>query len=540
MGFIWRYLRVNLTGLIVATTLSTISGLGIILIMRNFHQAVKTGIDDPTLFFALVGAGLFTYMFFGLIAEKMLFTRTSRVIVSMRTDFCRLIFRSEYEEIESKKSELFSSLVTDINNISRIIEKLPGANRSFIISIGGIVYLVTISWQLSLIMLSFISVTYLLMLIRNKQAYSLDKKSRKSWDVVYQNFHDTIFGIKELSLNSSLKKEFLEEKLKNSLDEESTHKVRFRFFNHTTSKLSEMIMITCIGAMISLCLVYEVVTIAAFGEFLAISLFIMNPLSSSAQFVKETLTLKVVSDHIQEIGVQLENHSDLKDTHPISTSKQSIQLKNTEYIYTHGEKDHQFHLGPISLTIPANQITIIHGSNGSGKSTLSKIISGLYKAHSGQLLYGDLTIDESNLQSYRDKISAIFTDNHLFRTKKIQRPDQDRLAELLKLFEIDKAVDIVDNMINSQGLSSGQAKRLALVLSLIDDKEIYIFDEWAANQDPQFKKAFYYNLIPQLKAEGKTVILITHDDQYFDVADQMIHLSEGRLITDQTARLTYK
>lgn len=529
MGFIWSYIKINLFGFIIATCLSTISGLGIILIMRNFHQAIKSGIDDPSFFFAMIGLGLLTYMVFGLIAEKMLFQRTSEIVVNMRNDFCRLIFQSNYEEIENQKNELFSSLVTDINNISRVIEKIAIANRNFIISIGGIIYLVTISWKLSILLLLFLGLTYLLIFQRNRKAYVLDKNSRKSWDIVYHNFHDTIFGIKELSLDSNLKEKF-DTSLSKSLTNESDQKVRFRFYNHTTSKFSEIIMVMAIGTMISLSLIKQSVSVSQFGEFLAIALFIMNPLSSSANFIRETFTLKVIADHISEIGMKLDQEMESKDSKPISSNKQAIDLKEVTFRYKNQEKDHPFLLGPITLHIPFNQITLIHGSNGSGKSTLSKIIVSLYSPSEGQICYGKEVIDDSNIQSYRNKISAVFTDNHLFKTKKIEDTQKNRLQELLVLFEINCAVQINNDFISMKGLSSGQSKRLALVLSLIEDKEIYVFDEWAANQDPQFKKAFYFNLIPQLKKDGKTVILITHDDQYFDIADNKIHIYEGKIV----------
>ena len=100
----------------------------------------------------------------------------------------------------------------------------------------------------------------------------------------------------------------------------------------------------------------------------------------------------------------------------------------------------------------------------------------------------------------------------------------------LDIFQIKNKIQYENNEIKSKGLSTGQGKRLALVLSLLEDKEIYIFDEWAANQDPLFKFSFYNKLLPELKKQGKTVILITHDDQYFNVADYKIHLQEGKLI----------
>lgn len=533
MNFVWKYLKSSLTGLIFATVMSTLSGLGIVFIMRNFHHAIKNGISNPTVFFSLVGVGLVCFIVFGLFSEKVLSKITSSIVLQMRIDFCELIFKSEYEEVEGKKKELFSSLISDINGLSRIIEKLPGANRNMVIALAGVIYLITISWQLTIIMVIFFTITYLIILRRNVLAYKFNMASRKSWDAVYHNIHDIIYGIKELSLNSEQKDTFIDNYLKKSGQIEADNKVKMRFFNQTTGKLSEAIMILGVCSMIILSMSVDFLDMSAFAEFLTISLFIVNPLASVSNFTKEMVPLKVFTNHIQEIGIQLSAAEDdsQKERVEINTSLQPIQLKEAIYTYKGNGDDSHFHLGPISLQIPANQITIIYGSNGSGKTTLSKVIAGLYKIETGGLYYGDTEIDSKSLQSFRNKISAVFADNHLFKNNDISADRIPKVRELLEIFSIDKHVQIEENTVTYKGLSTGQSKRLALVLSMVTDKEIYIFDEWAANQDPQFKKAFYHQLIPQLKKEGKTVVLITHDDQYFDIADHKIHLQEGKVVS---------
>jgi len=68
---------------------------------------------------------------------------------------------------------------------------------------------------------------------------------------------------------------------------------------------------------------------------------------------------------------------------------------------------------------------------------------------------------------------------------------------------------------------------LALLVSLVEDKELYLFDEWAADQDPEFRDVFYNKLLPELKSRGKLVIVISHDDRYFHKADQIVKLEQG-------------
>ena len=88
-------------------------------------------------------------------------------------------------------------------------------------------------------------------------------------------------------------------------------------------------------------------------------------------------------------------------------------------------------------------------------------------------------------------------------------------------------------MLSTTQLSQGQRKRLALLTAYLEDRSIYLFDEWAAEQDPEFRAHFYEELLPQLKAKGKTLLVATHDDRYFDLADMVVKMELGRLVSAQ-------
>ena len=82
--------------------------------------------------------------------------------------------------------------------------------------------------------------------------------------------------------------------------------------------------------------------------------------------------------------------------------------------------------------------------------------------------------------------------------------------------------------------------RKALISALLEDREIYIFDEWAADQDPQFRKRFYEKIIPELKQKGKTIFAVTHDDHYWNLADIVVKMEYGRIVerTDKSQNRT--
>lgn len=193
---------------------------------------------------------------------------------------------------------------------------------------------------------------------------------------------------------------------------------------------------------------------------------------------------------------------------------------------------HGFHLGPIDAVFEPGEVTFIVGGNGSGKSTLAKLITGLYVPQAGSLTLNDERIDHENIEWFRQNTSAIFTDFHLFDDYLgFDRPDlDDEVRRYLRMLKIDDKVTVDDGHLSTVALSQGQRKRLALVTALLEDRPIYLFDEWAADQEPQFRDTFYREILADLAARGKTVIVITHDDRYFDIADRLIKLEVGQVV----------
>ncbi|WP_433590922.1 ATP-binding cassette domain-containing protein [Nocardia sp. CA-145437] len=189
-----------------------------------------------------------------------------------------------------------------------------------------------------------------------------------------------------------------------------------------------------------------------------------------------------------------------------------------------------FHLGPLDLTFEPGQISFIVGGNGSGKSTLAKLITGLYVPQHGHLTLNGETIDHTNIEWFRQNSSAVFTDFHLFEDYLgFEDGIDDEVRKYLKELRIDHKVTVENGRLSTIDLSQGQRKRLALLTALLEDRPIYLFDEWAADQEPKFRDVFYREILVSLKNRGKTVIVITHDDRYFDCADQLVKLDFGHI-----------
>ncbi|MEH2104174.1 MAG: ATP-binding cassette domain-containing protein, partial [Nostoc sp.] len=193
-----------------------------------------------------------------------------------------------------------------------------------------------------------------------------------------------------------------------------------------------------------------------------------------------------------------------------------------------------FLLGPISLTLQPGQITYIVGGNGSGKSTLAKLITGLYPPKNGSIYLDGVLITDENREWYRQHFSAIFSDFYLFDScLGFNHPNLDREVEsYLRQLQLDHKVQVRDGVLSTTNLSQGQRKRLALLTAYLEDRPIYLFDEWASDQEPHFRDLFYRQSLVKLKERGKAVIVITHDDRYFHLADQIIKLDYGKVQPD--------
>jgi putative ATP-binding cassette transporter len=197
-------------------------------------------------------------------------------------------------------------------------------------------------------------------------------------------------------------------------------------------------------------------------------------------------------------------------------------------------------VGPLRLTITSGEVLFIVGGNGSGKSTLLRVLTGLYAPTRGSLLADGIAVQPPNVQAYREMISAVFSDFHLFRKLYgMAGIDDAAVRRLLEQMQLDRKTSFSNQRFSTQELSTGQRKRLALLITLLEDRPLYMFDEWAADQDPEFRAYFYESLLPTLKRRGKTVVIVTHDDRYFHLADRLITLEYGdiRSIEEQKPSL---
>ncbi|WP_323797030.1 cyclic peptide export ABC transporter [Nisaea sp.] len=268
------------------------------------------------------------------------------------------------------------------------------------------------------------------------------------------------------------------------------------------------------------------------------TLFLIGPIGFLVNFMAIFANANSAAENIKRLDETLtEAVSETKDDQPNLLGKtfEELELKQVSFHYQGLQPDNPFVMGPVDLTIRKGELIFITGGNGSGKSTLIKILAGLTYPTSGSMRVNSREIGPETYDEYRNLISIIFGDFHLFkRLYGIDLGDGGKARRLMEHMEIQNKTQLISDEFSTVQLSTGQRKRLALVVSLLEERSIYILDEWAADQDPEFRRKFYRELLPEMKRDGKTVIAVTHDDQYFDVADRCLHMVEGRLVTSRS------
>jgi putative pyoverdin transport system ATP-binding/permease protein len=265
-------------------------------------------------------------------------------------------------------------------------------------------------------------------------------------------------------------------------------------------------------------------------------IFIIGPLGEVVAAVPLLMRCNSAVRIIRQLEATLDNAEfDDKDVDLATVARFSafhqISLSGVSFAYEHRPRNGAFHLGPLDLDLKANELLFVVGGNGTGKSTLLKLITGLYKCQQGSIKIDGQIVGDEELPAYRSLFSIVFTDFHLFdRLYGLADVDRQLVDKLLMEMQLQNVTGFEDGRFKRVNLSTGQRKRLALIVALLEQRPILVFDEVAADQDPTFRRYFYEVLLRNFKAEGKTILAVTHDDHYFWVADRTVKMEDGKFV----------
>jgi len=214
------------------------------------------------------------------------------------------------------------------------------------------------------------------------------------------------------------------------------------------------------------------------------------------------------------------------------------EMRNIVFTYFHRFSEKAFTMGPVDFTLRTGELVFITGGNGSGKSTFLRVFAGLYPPDSGEITLDGMRINDHTRDTYRSLMSGIFFDYHLFH-RLYGMPDADpaEVDRLLTQFRLEDKTGLSGGEFRTLDLSGGQRRRLALIVSLLEKRPILLLDEWTAEQDPEFRRKFYDELLPDMMRSGATIVVITHDDRYLDemrLPARRIRMDEGRIVEERS------
>ena len=440
----------------------------------------------------------------------------------------------QLEEIGAPR--LMVALTEDVLVLTEAMLVVPTFTVNLAILLGGAIYLGWLSWHVLVVMAVFILVGAVAYRVLIRSGFTRLYAARDEQDRLFKHFRELTEGMKELKLHRERRGVFFSENIFGSTERYKKHAIGAEFRFILAHNWSHLLFFTLIGLILFLLPKIEHVSPAALTGYIVATLYLMGPLSgvlgSLSLFGRASAALR----KIEQLGFTLVEKAG--DDCPIARKTEIPAFKRLELIditrsYHREKEDDRFTLGPIRLTFRPGEIVYLVGGNGSGKSTLAKVITGLYPPEQGQIKVDGRIITERDRDDYRQLFSAVFADFYLFENLLgSSGGDLDRQArEYLELLHLQHKVKVKDGVLSTTDLSQGQRKRIALLNAYLEDRPFYLFDEWASDQDPVFKEVFYTQLLPELKARNKTVLVITHDDHYFHLADRIIKLDYGKVDT---------
>jgi putative pyoverdin transport system ATP-binding/permease protein len=540
MNVIRFFARNARSRLLIAVGAGMVSGLSSMVLLALFTNVLKGGNRYSTFTLASVLLGLCLFLpLTRFVSEVLLLRLAQGELFNLRMQLSRQILRAALRHLELLGPEpLMTTFSDDIPGIVDTLNLIPALCLNISIALSGFLYLGWLSWKVLLVVLGFLFLGLLVYDLPSRWAARSFGAARQELDVLSGHFKDLTEGVKELKLHSGRRHVFLSEVLRGTAAARSKHLLSAFYLHGVANSLGQMLVFAAIGLIL-----YS----SAAGHYsMAVpagSIITLLYITSALQFVMNGLPSLTRADialqRLDGLTRQLESPGVLEPEQDVATTDvghrcEDLTLRAITHAYHSKKKKEAFILGPIDMNLKAGELVVLAGGNGSGKTTLAKIITGLYSAEDGELLLDGRRITDENREFYRQHFSAIFYDFHLFESLLgLEKPGiEDRVQEHLAQLRLDHVVTIQNGVLSTTQLSQGQRKRLALLTASLEDRPIYVFDEWASDQDPEFKEFFYRHLLPELKAKGKIVLIICHDDHYFDVADRMIKLESGRIVYD--------
>ncbi|WP_148253600.1 multidrug ABC transporter permease/ATP-binding protein [Aidingimonas lacisalsi] len=453
-------------------------------------------------------------------------------VYQLRGKLIKCILDTDIERLEQVGSaRLLASLSSDIRYITVAFVRLPELVQGIILTLGAVLYLGWLSPSMLMVMMVWVAVTVLVGWVLVSRVYRYMSRLRETEDQLYKDYQSVIEGRKELALNRDRARWFYDEVFEHDSLAYRHHIIRSDTFHLSAVNWSNIMMLAAIGVVFFLAQGLGWATTGVAATYSLTLLFLRTPLIQAVGALPTLLNAQVAYDKLKTLA--LADYQEGFAHHGNLDGWQTIEFRGVTFQYAAGEAAQGFQIGPIDLTLQRGDLVFLIGGNGSGKSTFARLLTGLYQPHSGEILVDGRPVASQDWQAYRQMFSAVFTDFHLFDRllgPDGEPPDPSLVEAWLARLGMHDKLHFEGPRVTNPQLSQGQSKRLAMLLAIAERRDILLLDEWAADQDPQFRRTFYRELLTHLRDMGKTVVAISHDDHYFQHADRLLEMRDGGLV----------
>ena len=522
------------------------------------------------------------WVFFGICALRfisnisshyLLISLSQKAVLNLTILLSQRILASPLSHLEKiGNHRILATLTDDVQSISSTFLLLPRVCINGVIVITCLLYLCWLSPILFLVLFFFMVIGITSYQLTANKARTFLVRSRELQDKLFNYFRGITDGKKELILHDKKRETFFKD-LQVTAESYKHENVLGMSIFALAASWAQIMFFVAIGIIILIISTLENTQNNVLSGYVLTITYLIVPLDAiinslsifSKAFVAiekiksldfklttpakeigfaENLKLLTPSPETKEENLKLLTHSpEIEEENLLITPKSEfsgcLELLDVTYTY-HSESEvdqYLFTLGPLNFKFSTGEIVFFVGGNGSGKSSFIKLLTGLYITETGKIILNDKLIDVNDREWYRQHFSVVFSDFYLFDNllnlgKNIS---DDQIYDYLVKLQLNNKVELKDGVLSTTALSQGQRKRLALLTAYLEDRAIYVFDEWASDQDPIFKNIFYTEILPDLKKKGKLVIAVTHDEQYYHLSDRIIKLNNGKVEYDKSS-----
>lgn len=477
------------------------------------------------------------------LSKQYVLNRTTNIVEGIIRDIRMRIMRSVrttnlmvFEKMN--RGRIYSALSTETMTLSLSAGAVINATSSSFMLLFVIINIGFLSvYALGITIIFITSAVYLYMLKSKTVNTELAMASRLE-NEFFDSLNGLLYGYKELKISRAKNTDFFNADLWSVITNTANLRIKTGKTMNQSTLIGQSFLLFTVAGVLFLLPNIKPADVSIVVPVVALVLFAAGPIGDVVVAIPALARASAAISNIYTLESDLkESQNDVEifaENQPLQNEPfQSLSCQGVAFSYPlqQGSSSTGFKLEPFDFSVKAGEIVFVVGGNGSGKSTFLKLLTALYEPSEGLITWNGRKVGPDRLASYRNLFTPIFGDFHIFkRILGVPDLDENHVRELIARMDLVGKTDIKDKRLTQTDLSTGQKKRLAMILAMLDKRPVYIFDEWAADQDPNFRRFFYTELLPEMRAAGHAIVAVTHDDSYFECADRVLKMEYGRFL----------